>query len=71
MEEYTTIESFHKFQSYNSSIKTKIEVTRLKIFEIEKLYKPTNIVAGFESHSRRLALKLTSELEFYNQWKVV
>ena len=53
MEEYTTIESFHEFQSYNSSIKTKIEVTRLKIFEIEKLYKPTNIVAGFESHSRR------------------
>ena len=54
MEESTTIEVIrNKFQSYNSSIKTKIEVTRLKIFEIEKLYKPTNIVAGFESHSRR------------------
>ena len=36
-----------------------------------KFYKPANVVAGFESHSRRLALKLTSELEFYNQWKVV
>ena len=36
-----------------------------------KFYKPANVVAGFESHSRRLVLKLSSELEFYNQWKLV